>query len=96
MIQVSKPLTGGTGSLTTGEWDIGNDLAQASQASGVEDVIDALITAGIISAKIVDDTLADTAKNSNRTMFTIQTSRKEAVDACLDVLTLLDNKKVMG
>ena len=44
MIQISKPLTGGTGSVTTGEWESGNDLDTASQASAIEDLLDALVT----------------------------------------------------
>ncbi len=96
MIQVSKPLTGGTGSITTGEWESGNNLDQASQASGAEDLVDAFITAGIVASKVVNASLADTAKMANRTSITILTSRKEACDAVLDVLNLLDNKKVMG
>ncbi len=96
MIQISKPLTGGTGSVTTGEWESGNDLAQASQASAIEDVLDALVTAGIVSSHVKDDSLSDTDKMSNRTSFTILTARKEAVDHVIDVVNLLDNKKVMG
>lgn len=96
MIQISKPLTGGTGSVTTGEWESGNDLAQTSQASAIEDVLDALVTAGIVSSHVKDDSLSDTDKMSNRTSFTILTARKEAVDHVIDVVNLLDNKKVMG
>tara|TARA_Y100000310_G_C20420803_1_gene686601 strand:+ start:86 stop:376 length:291 start_codon:yes stop_codon:yes gene_type:complete len=96
MIQISKPLTGGTGSVTTGEWESGNDLDTASQASTIEDVLDALVTAGIVSSFVKDDSLSDTAKMSSRTNFVILTSRKEAVDHVIDVVNLLDNKKVMG
>ena len=96
MSQISKPLTGGTGSVTTGEWESGNDLDTASQASAIEDVLDALVTAGIVSSHVKDDSLSDTTKMSNRTSFTILTARKEAVDHVIDVVNLLDNKKVMG
>ena len=96
MIQISKPLTGGTGSVTTGEWESGNDLDTATQASGIEDVLDALVSAGIVSSFVKDDSLSDTTKMSNRTSFTILTARKEAVDHVIDVVNLLDNKKVMG
>tara|TARA_Y100001963_G_C6528610_1_gene330004 strand:- start:306 stop:602 length:297 start_codon:yes stop_codon:yes gene_type:complete len=95
MIQISKPLTGGTGSVTTGEWESGNSYATSSQASAIKDVLEALETNNIISSFVEDDTLDDTTKMSNRTMYTILTARKEAVDHVIDVLNLLDNKKVM-
>ncbi len=95
MIQISKPLTGGTGSVTTGEWESGNSFATNSQASAIEDVLDALKAANIVSSFTPDDSLDDTTKMSNRKMFTILTARKEAIDAVIDVLNLLDNKKVM-
>lgn len=96
MIQISKPLTGGTGSVTTGEWVSGNDLDQASQASGIENLLDAFVTSGIVSSYVKNDALGDTEKMSNRTSFTILTARKEAVDHVIDAVNLLDNKKVMG
>jgi len=96
MIQISKPLTGGTGSMTTGEWESGNAYAQAEQSSAMETLLTALETSGIVKSFTKDDTLADTAKMENRTIFYIQTSRKEAVDHVIDVVNLLDNKKVMG
>tara|TARA_B100000686_G_C16622801_1_gene880171 strand:+ start:417 stop:713 length:297 start_codon:yes stop_codon:yes gene_type:complete len=95
MIQISKPLTGGTGSVTTGEWESGNSYATSSQSSAIEDVLDALKTANIVKSFTKDDALDDTTKMSNRTIFYIQTSRKEAVDHVIDVVNLLDNKKVM-
>lgn len=95
-IQPNKPLTGGTGSVTTGEKSSGTSYAQASQASAIEDLIDAFITAGIVTSKSKDDTLGDTDVMSNRTSFVITCRRKEAVDAVIDALNLLDNKKVMG
>ena len=45
-IQINKPLTGGNGSMTTGEKDSGTSYAQASQATAIEALIDAFITAG--------------------------------------------------
>ena len=96
MIQISKPLTGGTGSVTTGEWESGNDLDTASQASAIKDVLDALVSANIVSSYVEDDSLSDTTKMSNRTSYTILTSRKECADSVIDVLNMLDNKKVMG
>ena len=64
-------------------------------ASAIEDVLDALKTANIISNFIKDDTLADTSVMSNRTRFTIIAARKEACDHTIDVVNMLDNTKVM-
>ena len=94
-IQINKPIAGGTGSVTTGERSGGRSLNQASQASAIEDVLDALKAANIVSNFIKDDTLADTAVMSNRTRFTIITARKEACDHAIDVVNMLDNVKVM-
>ena len=94
-IQINKPITGGTGSVTTGERSGGSSLNQASQASAIEDVLDALKTANIISNFIKDDTLADTSVMSNRTRFTVIAARKEACDHAIDVVNMLDNVKVM-
>lgn len=94
-IQINKPIAGGTGSVTTGERSGGSSLNQASQASAIEDVLDALKTANIVSNFIKDDTLADTSVMSNRTRFTIITARKEACDHAIDVVNMLDNVKVM-
>ena len=95
-IQINKPLTGGNGSMTTGEKDSGTALAQASQADAIEALIDAFITAGIVTGKHRDDALLDTPKMENRTMISFTTRRKEAADHVIDVCNLLDNKKVMG
>lgn len=94
-IQINKPITGGVGSVTTGERSGGSALNQASQASGIEDVLQALKDANIISNFIKDDTLADTSVMSNRTRFTVITARKEACDHAIDVVNILDNVKVM-
>ena len=94
-IQINKPITGGTGSVTTGEKSGGSSLNQASQAAGIEDVLNALKDANIISNFIKDDALSDTPKMSNRTRFTIIAARKEACDHAIDVVNMLDNTKVM-
>tara|TARA_B100002019_G_C21270863_1_gene602197 strand:- start:3493 stop:3786 length:294 start_codon:yes stop_codon:yes gene_type:complete len=94
-IQINKPITGGTGSVTTGKRSGGSSLNQDEQSSAIEDVLDALKTANIISNFIKDDTLADTPKMTDRTRFTIIAARKEACDHAIDVVNMLDNVKVM-
>jgi len=94
-IPINKPITDGTGSVTTGERSGGSFLNQASQSSAIENGLDSLKTANIISNFIKDDTLADTSVMSNRTRFTVIAARKEACDHAIDVVNMLDNVKVM-
>jgi len=96
MIQISKPITGGTGSVTTGEWESGSALAQAEQSSAIEALLAAFETAGIVKDVFKDDSLSDTTKMENRTSFSIVTHRKEAADHVIDCVNLLDNTKVMA
>ncbi len=94
-IRINKPLSGGTGSVTTGVLSSGTGSAVASQASDIDNLLAAFEAAGIVSSSN-KFSKPDTPKMTNRHLYSITTPRKEAVDHVIDVLNLLDNVKVVG
>jgi hypothetical protein len=94
-IQINKPLAGGTGSITTGSKVGGSGSAAVSQATDIDALLAALVTAGIVS-NWNKYSKADTPAMTGRHNYVITTPRKEAVDHVIDVLNLLDNTKVVG
>jgi len=94
-IRINKPLSGGTGSITTGSIVNGTGSAAVSQASDIDNLLAAFQAAGIVSSSN-KFAKADTPKMTGRHLYSITTPRKEAVDHVIDVLNLLDNVKVVG
>ena len=95
VIRINKPLSGGTGSITTGSIVNGTGSAAVSQASDIDNLLAAFEAAGIVSSSN-KFSKADTPKMTGRHLYSITTPRKEAVDHVIDVLNLLDNVKVVG
>ena len=94
-IQTNKPLSGGTGSVTTGSKVGATGSAGASQKDDIETVLTALQSVGIINA-FSTFSRADTTKMTGRHLITISADRKEAVDSAIDVVNQLDNKLIVG
>tara|TARA_Y100001972_G_scaffold127264_1_gene183595 strand:- start:1428 stop:1721 length:294 start_codon:yes stop_codon:yes gene_type:complete len=94
-ININKPLTGGTGSVTTGSRVGETGSAGSSQKDDIETVLTALQSVGIINA-FQTFSRADTPKMTGRHLITISADRKEAVDSAIDVVNQLDNKLIVG
>jgi hypothetical protein len=94
-INTNKPLSGGTGSVTTGSKVGATGSAGASQSSDIQTVLQALKDVSIIN-DFQPFSRADTPKMTGRTLITISADRKEAVDAAINVVNQLDNKLIVG
>lgn len=95
-IQISKPITGGTGSVTTGSrvGAVGGSAA-ASQAADITALLDAFVQADIVKS-YAQMSKPDTTKMTGRTYYSIVTNRKEAADNVISALNLLDNDLVVA
>lgn len=95
-IQISKPITGGTGSVTTGS-RVGavGGTAASSQAADITALLDAFVAADIVKS-YAQMSKADTSNMTARTYYSIVTNRKEAADSVISVLNLLDNDLVVA
>lgn len=101
-IQVSKPLAGGSGSVTTFvDGDFSSGPASEDQNAKVRTFLEACIQYGVISeigANIdrANTTTASGNTHSSRKLIPVTSQRKEAIDAVLSVINLGDNTQILG